>query len=272
MKTFSKTVLACAVSAACLFTGSVAQAAIFNQFTFSHTEGAVTTTLDADKITGNYVEVATFGAGTFDVSLYWRAGQFVTDGGESPYEAGVSRLGVDYGIYALYQASGTFSTSGTATTFNFTPGSGSFAVFLDENGNTTKTNPLVGTGAFILANTGDDVELASGIALAGQGTLDPALPTCSAGGGSGINCGSFGSTTTFNLTSPDGPAFFIAPNPFYNLSFQSGQFNNFSPTGTQTINGSLDVVFSEVPEPGTTALLGLGLLGLGFTVRRRKQS
>jgi hypothetical protein len=123
-----------------------------------------------------------------------------------------------------------------------------------------------------LANTGDDLLLATGNPLAGQGNLDPSLSTCGAGGGAGINCGSFGSTTSFLLTAPVGTGFFIAPNPFYDLSFQSGQLNNFTLSGTQVINGSLDVVFGRVPEPSTTALLGLSLLGLGFTVRRRKQS
>ncbi len=37
---------------------------------------------------------------------------------------------------------------------------------------------------------------------------------------------------------------------------------------------SLDMAFelTQIPEPGTIALLGLGLLGLGAKLRRRKQS
>lgn len=279
MKTFfSKTVLACSVAAASLFTVSVAQAdPIFNEFTVSHTEGtgptAVTKTFQAVKIGGNYVEVITFGAATFDVSLFWDAGQFSANGGETALKPGVSGLLTDYGLYAFYKASGTYSASGGKTTFNFTPGTGSLNLYLDENTDTTKiANATSGTGSFNLSNTGDDILIATGNPLAGQGNLDPSLSTCSAGGGSGINCGSFGSTTSFVLTNPAGEAFFTVPSPFYDLSFQSGQLNNFQISGTQTINGNLDVVFGRVPEPSTTALLGLGLLAVGFTARRRKQS
>jgi hypothetical protein len=271
---FSKTVLACSIAAASLFAASAAQAdvvTVFNPFTVSHTEGTVVTTFTADKITGNYNEVISFdGLGGFAVSLYWTAGQFVTNGGNDAIEAGDSRLGVDYGLYGTYMAKGTVVTTAGKTTFTFTPGSGSLNLFLDENRNTTKTNPVNGVTPFTKANFSDDVLIATGDPISGAGNLDPSLSTC--GPGKGINCGSFGSTTSFALTVPNGTAFFIAPQPFYDLSFQSGQLNNFTLSGTQTINGSLDVTFGRVPEPSTTALFGLGLLGLGFTARRRKQS
>lgn len=263
----SKTVLACSVAAACLFSGA-ASAATFPDFTVDPVGSKGN--FVADKITGNYTEVASFGAGVFNVSLFWEAGQFVANDGNSQVKN--TGLTNDYGLYATYKASGTFVSSGGKTTFTFLPGSGSLQLFLDSNNDTSVTSaPVSGSGNFALGSDGDDVLLATGMALAGEGTLDPSLSTCGGGGGSGINCGSFGSDTTFQLTNA-GKLFFIAPNPFYNLSFQSGQLNNFTPAGTQEINGSLDVVFdsAEVPEPASIALLGMGLLGLGMS-RRRKQ-
>jgi hypothetical protein len=276
MKTFlSKTVLACSVAAASFFTASVAQAdTIFNAFTISHTEAGLNTQFNANKITGDYVEVITFAGSVFNVSLFWKAGQFSEVGGAGAYDALDSRLGIDYGLYGFYHASGTVAIGPDSfTTFTFTPGTGSLQLYLDENTNTKYNaltgNPLTGSGAFTLTGTTDDIVVANGTPLAGSGTLNPA----GCGFKIGINCGSFGSTTSFSLTNPAGTSFFLAPSPFYDLSFQSGQLNNFTPTGTVTINGSLDVVFSRaVPEPSSTALLGLGLLGLGFTARRRKQS
>lgn len=223
----------------------------------------------ADKITGNYVEVVTFGAGTFDASIRWNAGQFVADDGVNPVTTQLGSFGAaGYGLYGLFQGSGTFVTVAGVTTFTFGQG-GSLNVWLDPSSNTTFGAPGSGAAAWTTANAADDIEVATGGVLSGTGTLNPLLPTCGTTGV--INCGSFGTTTSFALTAA-GSQYFVSPNPFFDLAFESGQLNNFTPSGTQTINGSLDVVFGKVPEPTSIALLGLGLVGMGIGMRRRKQA
>lgn len=278
---FRKTLLASAVTIALAAATSGAMAQTFPSFTVdeSSVAGAIANTFTADKITGNYVEVISFAgapaSGTFDVALRWNAGQFVATDGTSPVKSQLGNFTLNtnqYGLYALYQGTGTYSSNGGQTTFNFTPG-GSLSVFTDANSDTTFNQPSNGTTPFTTNNATDDKLIATGVPTFGQGKLDPSLTTCGSSGGAGINCGSFGATSTFALTS-DGSKYFVAPAPFYNLSFQSGQLNNFSPTSTQVINGSLDVVFAsnDVPEPGIVALFGLGLFGLAASRRKSANS
>ncbi len=274
MKAFTakKKLLAAALATTLGVVSSDALAVVFNDFTVDPSTYSNKTTFTADKITGNYVEVASFvptgpGGGTFDVSIQWSAGQFVANDGVTALPGSTTGLGdsLGYGMYGLFQASGTFVTVGGVSTFTFSPG-GSLNLWIDDAGDTTFTAPGSGAAAWTTGSAADDVLIATGAMVSGVGVLDPTLATCVGGG---INCGSFGTTTSFVLEDPEGKDFFILPDPFYKFAFESGQFNNFDPTSQlpQTINGSLDAVF--IPEPATLALMGIGLIGLGG-MRRKK--
>lgn len=108
-----------------------------------------------------------------------------------------------------------------------------------------------------LVATGELLSGAGGAVINGQG-------------GAGFN-----SKTTFETTA-FGNTFFTEPKPFYNVSF-----NNFNQTGqgitpgnnvfaVNSANGGVD--FNGVPEPATLALVGLGMMAMGASVRRRNRA
>jgi hypothetical protein len=253
-------------------------------------EGSVPLAADnifaADKIVGGYVEVVTFTpydpnvptSGTFTTSIKWEAGQYWKNDGTTTVSSQLGSFGDSgYKMYGLLTGSGTFSIDGfNKTSFVFDTGVGSLVVYIDPNSDTTFSHPslpdgVLGSGSipWTTGSASDDILIATGGMLGGAGTLDPTLPTCGETGV--INCGSFGTTTSFSLTSPEGTNYFISPVPFFDLMFEAGQLNNFTVSGTQVINGSLDVVFGRrtVPVPATLGLFGAGLLGLGAMVRRK---
>src|SRR6478672_8925182 len=125
---FRKNLLTRSLAGVFVLATSGAMAQSFPDFTVSETPvpGATASTVSADKITGNYTEVLTFNgspnSGTFNVSLRWNAGQFVANNGSTPVASQLGGISANqYGLYALYSGSGTYTTTGSTTTFLYNP-------------------------------------------------------------------------------------------------------------------------------------------------------
>lgn len=240
----------------------------------------LTAPFQADFINGASSELlhGDFAAGTLTANSGWLNFTGFSNGG-NPVLPVTSGLGLNYQLYLTFDLAANYiggTAFGTAGS-NYNLSALNFQVWRDDlvpgpQTTFTQANAPGGIEATVgggVGNNATDVLLGNGTLLSGVAGFD-------------LQFGAFLNATTTYANTIDGTAFFSAPNPFYNLAFSA--FNNTSSgvlksggciagdtlctiSVTQAIGG---VDFNRVPEPATLALLGMGLMGVGISLRKRK--
>lgn len=224
---------------------------------------SASTGFESDLLNGLYTEKVLVTAGgptglQFQATIVADWNAFVRDG------ATVTSTGLDsdngFNIYAVVTATGVITGANS-----FTALTASLKFYLDADQDAALDLASIDNTTLIHTPGGSaDVLLGqSSLLLNGSGT------TSAAAGQDGFAV-TFGE---FTLTSPGGEAFFIAPRPFYIQAYSDGDINdgqveNVGP-GLLQLRGDLSAEF-QIPEPGSLALTGLALAGVGLWSRRRK--
>jgi hypothetical protein len=253
-------------------------------------------TFTAGDLNGNYQERLTATptsqtgsvvSGTFSTSAFFDMGNWVSTAGVNISGTGLNVFTTPnlanrntsevagYKIFGLFQAGGNYSVDLVTGVETFQGGSsGALSLWLSTDSSSAASWNSSGN-MVISGDTNKLHELAYSTTPNSTLNTGQSTPT-------GTNFGDFSIEYDALTLTSFGSGFFSLPgSSFYPVVVIKGQFNE-NPLTSPTLNGSANIFFatsataspqgdgSAIPEPGTVALLGLGALGLGMSLHRRK--
>lgn len=285
MRTFKPRHAALAVAAALSF-GFASQASAAPAFTIdlSAVLGGAPQTYTGDFFSGTSTELLTT-VGNTHTGDGWLQISSLSSGAVSVVPFGTNAFS-PMNLYVTFSltdelVSGTMNAPGS--TYNLT--SLNFVVWADAAKDTTFQNADASESqpALVTGGQGNDIVLGLGSLISGTAGLSAqggaylnsinTFAVCDGAGTADVGGTQIAAALCANDT---GSRFFVDPKPFYELAFT--EFNNTA-QGYE-VNGDLlsinsasgGIDFNRVSEPGLLSLLGLGMAGVGLSLRRRKAS